>query len=145
MEEFIRNAGKVTTHKLKGGKYVQARSASSGVMYISPSVGEKLMDEQWRLCVYLDGQGKNFHYINSVEDFLDLVNKDDIVIKITGKEKVDVVNELYSGVLNGVRGTAYTLIRVSSHTNMDAVFARYVGEMAESDDGNEDLDDFEYE
>ena len=142
MEEFIRNAGKVSTHKLKGGKYVQARSAARGVMYISPSVWEKLMDDKWRICVYLDGQGKNFHYINSAEEFLDLVNKDDIVIKITGKEKVDVVNELYSGVLNGVKGTAYTLIRVASHTNMDAVFARYVGEMAENNDGNENSEEY---
>ena len=142
LEEFIRNAGKVANHKLKGGKYVQARSAARGVMYISPTVWEKLMDDKWRICVYLDGQGKNFHYINSAEEFLDLVNKDDIVIKITGKEKVDVVNELYSGVLRGVKGTAYTLIRVASHTNMDAVFARYVGEMAENNDGNENSEDY---
>lgn len=142
MEEFIRNADKVTTHKLKGDKYVQARSAARGVLYISPSVWEKLMDNKWRICVYLDGQGKNFHYINSAEEFLNLVNKDDIVIKITGKEKVDVVNELYSGVLNGVKGTAYTLIRVASHTNMDAAFARYVGEMAEKNDGNENSEEY---
>lgn len=145
LEEFIRNANSVTTHKLKGGKYVQARSAARGVMYISPSVWEKLMDDKWRICVYLDGQGKNFHYINSAEEFLNLVNKDDVVIKITGKEKVDVVNELYSGLLHGVKGTAYTLIRVASHTNMDAVFARYVGEMAESNDGNDDLDELDTE
>ena len=142
MEEFIRNADKVTTHKLKGDKYVQARSAARGVLYISPSVWEKLMDNKWRICVYLDGLGKNFHYINSAEEFLNLVNKDDIVIKITGKEKVDVVNELYSGVLNGVKGTAYTLIRVASHTNMDAAFARYVGEMAEKNDGNENSEEY---
>ena len=65
-----------------------------------------------------------------------------MVIKITGKEKVDVVNELYSGILEGARSTAYTLIRVAARTNMDAVFAHYVGAMAEEDDGNENLDKF---
>ena len=59
------------------------------------------------------------------------------MIKITGKEKVDVVKQLYSGVLEDVKGTAYTLIRVASRTNMDAVFAHYVGAMAEADDGND--------
>jgi len=60
-----------------------------------------------------------------------------VVIKITGKEKVDVVEALYSGLLRGTKGTAYTLIRVASRTNMDAVFAHYVGAMAEVDDGND--------
>ena len=66
-----------------------------------------------------------------------ILNSQNVVIKITGKEKVDVVNKLYSDILNGVKGTAYTLIRVASTTNMDAVFAHYVGSMAEKNDGNE--------
>lgn len=137
MEAFVNNANDVVTHKLKNGKYIHACSAARGVMYISPSVWNKVVDGKWVICVYLDGRGKNFHYINSAEEFLDLVKKDDVVIKITGKEKVDVVRKLYSGLLSGTKGTAYTLIRVASRTNMDAVFAHYVGAMAEADDGND--------
>ena len=111
-------------------------------MYISPSVWNKMLDDKWVICVYLDGKGKNFHYINSSEEFLQLVQKDDVVIKITGKEKVDVINDLYSGILEDVKGTAYTLIRVAARTNMDAVFAHYVGAMAEPEDGNDDTSDF---
>ena len=140
-EEFVKNADDVTTHKMKGGKYIHTCSAARGVMYISPSVWNKVVDGKWVICVYLDGRGKNFHYINSPEEFLDLVKKDDVVIKITGKEKVDVVRKLYTGLLSGTKGTAYTLIRVASRTNMDAVFAHYVGAMAEADDGN-DYDKF---
>ena len=91
----------------------------------------------------LNGQGKNFHYINNAEEFLKLVVKDDVVIKITGKEKTDVVEALYSGLLKNVKGTAYTLIRVATRTNMDAVFAHYVGAMAEAEDGNDDMSDYE--
>ena len=76
-------------------------------------------------------------YENQDQEFLQLVEKDDVVIKITGKEKLDVVKELYSGLLKNVKGTAYTLVRVASRTNMDAVFAHYVGAMAEADDGND--------
>jgi len=136
-EEFIKNADDVTTHELKGGKYIHACSAARGVMYISPSIWNKIVDNKCIVCVYLDGRGKNFHYINSPEEFLDLVKKDDVVIKITGKEKVDVVQKLYTGLLSGTKGTAYTLIRVASRTNMDAVFAHYVGAMAEENDGND--------
>lgn len=57
---------------------------------------------------------------------------------------VQVVKALYTGLLNGVKGTAYTLIRVAARTNMDAVFAHYVGSMAEHDDGNDDVDINEY-
>ena len=142
LADFIRNADDVSEHKMKSGKFVHACSAARGVMYVSPSVWNKMMDDKWVICVYLDGKGKNFHYINSSEEFLQLVKKDDVVIKITGNEKVDVVNNLYSGLLKSVKGSAYTLVRVAARTNMDAVFAHYVGAMAESNDGNENPDEY---
>ena len=137
IEEFVKNAADVTTHKLRDGRYIHTCSAARGVMYISPSVWDKMIDDKWKVCVYLDGRGKNFHYINNAEEFLNLVVKDDVVIKITGQEKIAVVKQLYSGLLKNVKGTAYTLIRVASRTNMDAVFAHYVGAMAEAEDGND--------
>ena len=136
-EAFVRNAADRAIHKLKSGKYLHACSAARGVMYISPSIWNIILDNNCEICVYLNGSGSKFYFITSKEEFLQLVEKDDVVIKITGKEKVDVVNQLYSGILKGVKGTAYTLIRVASTTNMDAVFAHYVGSMAESNDGNE--------
>ena len=144
MEEFVRNASDVTVHKLKDGRYIHTCSAARGVMYASPSVWNKMVDDKWKICVYLDGQGKNFHYINNTEEFLTLVEKDDVVIKITGKEKVDVVRALYTGILEDAKGSAYTLIRVAARTNMDAVFAHYVGAMAEAEDGNDDYNDNDY-
>lgn len=144
MEEFVRNASDVTVHKLKDGRYIHTCSAARGVMYVSPSVWNKMVDDKWKICVYLDGQGKNFHYISNAEEFLTLVEKDDVVIKITGKEKVDVVRALNTGILEEAKGTAYTLIRVAARTNMDAVFAHYVGAMAETEDGNDDYNDNDY-
>ena len=140
--DFIRNADDVSEHTMKSGKFIHACSAARGVMYVSPTVWNKMLDDKCVICVYLDGKGKNFHYINTKEEFLKLVQKDDVVIKITGNEKVDVVNDLYSGLLKGVKGTAYTLVRVAARTNMDAVFAHYVGAMAETNDGNENVDDY---
>lgn len=142
LEDFIKNANDVSTHALKSGRYIHACSAARGVMYASPSLWNKMIDDKWSICIYLDGRGKNFHYINSADEFLKLVAKDDVVIKITGKDKVDIVNKLYSGLLGGEKGSAYTLIRVAATTNMDAVFAHYIGSMAESEDGNEILNEF---
>lgn len=142
LADFIRNADDVSEHKMKSGKFVHACSAARGVMYVSPSIWNKMLDDKWVICVYLDGKGKNFHYINTKEEFLKLVQKDDVVIKITGNEKVNVVNDLYSGLLKDVKGTAYTLVRVAARTNMDAVFAHYVGAMAETNDGNENPDEY---
>ncbi len=142
MEEFVKNAEDVTEHQLKDGRYVHACSAARGVMYIGPTVWNKMLEGTCRICVYLDGKGKNFEWIDTTEEFLRLVEKDDVVLKITGKEKVKVVNALYTGLLENVKGTAYTLIRVASRTNMDAAFAHYVGAMAEAEDGNTDTNEY---
>lgn len=142
MEEFIRNADDVTEHKLQDGKYIHTCSAARGVMYIGPTIWNKMVDNKGRVCVFLDGKGKNFAWINDTTEFLKLVEKDDVVIKITGKEKVEVVKALYTGLLKDKIGTAYTLIRVASRTNMDEVFAHYVGAMAEAEDGNEDNNEY---
>lgn len=144
LEEFIRNSDDVTDHQLQGGKYIHTCSAARGVMYISPSIWNKVMDGQCAVCVYYGPHANQFFYIHTPEDLLALVEKDDVVIKITGKEKVNVVGALYNGLLKGVKGTAYTLIRVAAHTEMDAVFAKYVGKMAEKGYEDESLNEDEY-
>jgi hypothetical protein len=62
-------------------------------------------------------------YFNSIDEILQWIKEDDIVIKLTGEEKADVVQELYSGILNGVKGTAYTLIRINSNEKYNSLFA----------------------
>ena len=49
-----------------------------------------------------------------------------------------MVNTLYRGVLDGVTGTAYTLIRVASLGEPDNLFIPF------QDDTDEDLDASEY-
>lgn len=141
-EDFILNAADVTEHKLKGGKYIHCCSAGRGVLYVSPSIWNKVMDDRCTICVYYGPHADKFFYIHTPEELLQLVEKDDIVIKLTGKEKVNAVGALYNGILKGVKGTAYTLIRVAAHTDIDTVFAHYVGAMAETEDGNEDENDY---
>ncbi len=122
-EDFVRNAHLKNEHTLHGGKYIHKCSAAGGIMYLSPSIWNKIEDDRCVVCVYLGAKANEFKYFNSIADILECIGKDDIIIKLTGDEKVRVVRKLYSGVLNGVKGTAYTLIRVKSNEKYNSVFA----------------------
>lgn len=121
--DFVRNAHLKSEHTLHGGKYIHKCSAAGGIMYISPSIWNKIADDRCVVCVYLGAKANEFMYFNSIEDILNWVREDDIVIKLTGEEKADVVQELYSGILEGVKGTAYTMIRIGSNEKYNSVFA----------------------
>ncbi len=123
-ENFVRNAHMKNEHTIIGGKYIHKCSAAGGIMYLSPSIWNKIADDRCVVCVYLGAKANEFMYFNSIDDILEWVGEDDIVIKLTGEEKADVVEELYSGVLNGVKGTAYTLIRINSDEKYNSLFAQ---------------------
>lgn len=122
-KDFIRNAHLKNEHTISGGKYIHKCSAAGGIMYLSPAIWNKIADDRCVVCVYLGAKSNDFMYFNSIDDILQWVGEDDIIIKLTGEEKADVVEELYSGVLEGVKGTAYTLIRINSNEKYNSVFA----------------------
>ena len=122
-DEFVRNAHLKNEHALRGGKYIHKCSAAGGIMYLSPSIWNKIADDNCVVCVYLGAKANEFMYFNSIDEILQWIKEDDIVIKLTGEEKADVVQKLYSGILNGVKGTAYTLIRINSNEKYNSLFA----------------------
>jgi len=123
-DDFVRNAHMKNEHTITGGKYIHKCSAAGGIMYLSPAIWNKIADDRCVVCVYLGAKSNEFMYFNSIDDILEWVGEDDIVIKLTGEEKADVVEELYSGVLEGVKGTAYTLIRINSNEKYNSLFAQ---------------------
>ena len=76
-------------------------------------------------------------YFRTIDDILKWIREDDIVIKLTGEEKADAVSALYSGVLKGVKGTAYTLIRVKSNAKYNSLFAPLAQDPTEEHQENE--------
>lgn len=134
-EDFVKSGER--EHSLKSGKHIHKCSATYGILYISPSIWNKVADDKCIICVYLGKRAKDFIYLNSVEDILTWVNEDDILIKLTGEEKADVVNTLYSGVLDGVTGTAYTLIRLASNAIYNPVFAKLTDDPDQIDELDE--------
>ncbi|MGL5980664.1 MAG: hypothetical protein ACRCZY_07300 [Phocaeicola sp.] len=123
LEDFIRNGHLKNEHTISGGKYVHKCSAVGGIMYISPSIWNKIADDCCVVCVYFGAKQNDFMYINNLDELIQWIKEDDIVIKLTGKEKVDVVKTLYGGVLKGVKGSAYTLIRINSNEKYNSLFA----------------------
>lgn len=132
-DDFVRNAHMKNEHTITGGKYIHKCSAAGGIMYLSPSIWNKISDDRCVVCVYLGAKANEFMYFNSIDDILKWIGEDDIVIKLTGEEKADVVEELYSGVLHGVKGTAYTLIRINSNEKYNSLF----GQLPTNNDINE--------
>lgn len=136
IEEFIKS--RKIEHRLSSGKYIHKCSAKYGIVYISPSIWNKVASGRCIICVYLGKRAKDFMYLRSIDDILKWVHEDDILIKLTGEEKVDVVKTLYGGVLSGVSGTAYTMIRVASNAIYDPVFAQLI----DNPDQVDSVDDF---
>ena len=106
---------------LPSGKYIYPCSALGGIMYISPQIWNLVEDGNTIVYAYVDNKSDDFMKFESTEDILKWIDEDSIIIKLIGKEKVDVIRELYSGALEGVAGTAYTLIRVRNG-RYDALF-----------------------
>ena len=106
---------------LPSGKYIYPCSALGGIMYISPQIWNLVEDGNTIVYAYVDNKSDDFMKFESTEDILKWIDEDSIIIKLIGKEKVGVIRELYSGALEGVAGTAYTLIRVRNG-RYDALF-----------------------
>ena len=124
-KDFIRNEQQTNEHRLQGGKYIHTCSAAGGIMYLSPSIWNKVADGKCVVCVYVGAKANEFMYFNSKEDILDWIREDDIVIKLSGDKRGDVVQKLYSEILKDEKqGKAYTLIRVASNEKYDPVFAK---------------------
>lgn len=66
---FVRNNKRVATHRLRDGRRVQCLSAAAGVMYISPSVWRGVESGKCIICVYLNGNGSSFLWIDTIEDW----------------------------------------------------------------------------
>ena len=136
-KDFVRNGSRRREQALHGGKYIHKCSAAGGIMYLSPAIWNKLASGRCIVLVYYGAKANSFMYFRTIDDILKWIREDDIVIKLTGEEKADAVSALYSGVLKGVKGTAYTLIRVKSNAKYNSLFAPLAQDPTEEHQENE--------
>lgn len=123
LEDFIRNNDKDCDYELTNGKYVHRCSARGGILHISPSIWNMVTDDRCIICVFVGAKVNEFFYIRNKKDLLDWIAEDAIVLKLTGSEKVEAVNRLYSEILMDTKGTAYTLIRVAYNESYNSLFS----------------------
>ena len=135
--DFVRNGSRRREQSLHSGKYIHKCSAAGGIMYLSPAIWNKLASGRCIVLVYYGAKANSFMYFRTIDDILKWIREDDIVIKLTGEEKADAVSALYSGVLKGVKGTAYTLIRVKSNAKYNSLFAPLAQDPTEEHQENE--------
>ena len=107
---FIENDSKeiVTTN----GKYVHRCSARGGILYISPSVWNRLREGRWVICFYSGKLADQFVYVRSQDELMALIDKDAVVVQVTGNNKRELIDRLYEdGFTKNMQGNIYTLIR----------------------------------
>lgn len=141
--DFILNipkkGGVVSDHKLKSGKFIRSCSAASGVLYLSPGVWNLVADERCMLCIFRgsdNGRVANeFKLIRSYNELIEFIGNDDLVIKLTGKYRVKLIEFLYENIRSKVtRGTVYSLIRVAETTPIDSITAPVPTAMQDQED-----------
>ena len=140
MEDFVRNNKDDQDYELANGKYVHRCSARGGLLHISPSIWNKVTDDRCIICVFVGAKVNEFFYIRNKKELLDWIAEDAIVIKLTGSEKVEAVNRLYSEILMDTNGTAYTLIRVAYNESYNSLFS----DIESNDFGQTDINDADY-
>lgn len=107
---FIENDSKeiVTTN----GKYVHRCSARGGILYISPSVWNRLREARWVICFYSGKLADQFVYVRNQDELMALIDKDAVVVQVTGNNKRELIDRLYEdGFTKNMQGNIYTLIR----------------------------------
>lgn len=107
--EYIENgSSKIVT---KNNKYIHRCSARSGILYISPTVWNRLREGRWVICFYSGKMADQFVYVRSQDELMEIINQDALVVQVTGNNKQEMVNRLYEDGFSTMDGNIYTLIR----------------------------------
>lgn len=133
--DFLRIKSKKT--ELGGGKYLHVCSAKGGIFYLSPHIWKMLSYENCIICICIGNRANEFMLLRNQDDLKELIRNDDIVIKFTGKERIAIVDKLYSEMSIG-SGKAYTLIRVKSNEAYNSLF----GQLTTQEEENLNSDEY---
>ena len=128
LRDFILSNSKSILTKNKG--YVYARGARGGILYVSTYLWGKLKSGEGRLCMYYGDTADDFQIVESIKQLIDFVGNDNIIIQIKGENKLETVESVFNGKLEG---NAHILIRVRSNERYNSIFTY-----------NNDLDDMSF-
>ena len=119
-KEFITKGRKYL--QTKTGKYVHRCSARGGILYVSPSIWNRVKYENCVICMYYGKKANQFLYIRSQKELMDMIDKDAILVQVTGNDKGRFVNKVYDSHFPGMDGNIYTMIRTIKTHGDDFIF-----------------------
>lgn len=126
--------------KTKSGKYIHRCSARGGILFISPSVWNRLREGRWVICFYSGKMADQFVYIRTQEELMKIINQDALVIQVTGNDKRELVDKIYEDGFYGMSGNIYTLIRTIKVEGEITPFDENITDHY-SDDDDQETDD----
>jgi len=136
-KDFIENGtSKVVT---KSGKYIHRCSARSGIIYISPTVWNRLREGCWVICFYSGKMADQFVYVRNQDELMEIINQDALVIQVTGNNKQEIVDKIYEDGFNEMDGNIFTLIRTIKVDGEVTPFDENITDYF-SDDDDQDTD-----
>ena len=109
--------------RTRSGKFVHRSSARGGILYVSPRIWNMLKDESCIICMYYGKRANQFLYIRTQKQLLDMIDQDAVLVQVTGNDKSDFIDRVYSSRFPGMSGNIYTLIRTIKTHGDDFIFA----------------------
>lgn len=119
-KEFISKGHKYM--QTKSGKYVHRCSARGGILYVSPSIWNRVKYDSCIICMYYGKKANQFLYIRSQKELMDMIDKDAILVQVTGNDKGRFVDKVYDSHFPGMDGNIYTMIRTIKTHGDDFIF-----------------------
>lgn len=119
-KEFVEKGSKYM--QTKNGKYVHRCSARGGILYISPSIWNRVKYDNCIICMYYGRKANQFLYIRSQKELMDMIDKDAVVVQVTGNDKGAFINKVYDSKFPGMKGNIYTMIRTIKTSGDDFIF-----------------------
>lgn len=128
LKEFVNSKNnKVSTNK----GYIYTRSAKGGILFISSFLWEKILNQEGRLCMYYGNKACDFEIIDNIDQLIEYVGDDNIIIQIKGKDKMETINNVFSGSIKDTY--AHVLIRIKSNDRYNSIFISYLNNNENND------------
>ena len=102
--------------------WVHRCSARGGILYVAPPTWNKLKSEDCVICMYYGKKANQFLYIHSQKELMDMIDKDAIVVQVTGNNKGAFINTVFENKFSGMDGNIYVMIRTIKTCGDDFIF-----------------------
>lgn len=120
MGEFIKNKSHDNNGVRTNRGFIHTRSARGGLLFLSGLLWKSLVEKQGRICMYYGNKAYDFEIIESVDQLIKFVGKDNIIIQVVGDKKKEIIDSIFSGKVETSK--AHVIIRIKSNSRYNSMF-----------------------